>query len=662
MTWGRFVKDDSFAEFFDAAARLGVLGILLPKLKIRRNLIMNTEFIKKWHKLLLILAVPFVVVGCSGSSTTNTTTVVTASGGSIQGVLKDASTQEPIAGAIIDVGTARATTNQSGQFTISNVAVATFPATIDLRSVTSPVNMANATLTPAQRYPNFAFQSLTAYNAAASSVAATSLVTLTVGKQASTITGVVTDATLSPVGSGYTVTLSSTATTPATVVNTTQTTATGNFTFTGVQSQGAYSLTAADSAGSFATPAASAVAVTSPVDGGTINKTVSVTSTNNQPPTVISVTPQHSADITPVANQTVVFTFSKPIKQTAVVSSTSPSNPSGLYSFVAVNFAGNKAIRASNIAHSLSWSTDRTQLTVTLPVVAVSATYVVDLCNAPLTDDAGLSVSGLGTACLALPPAVANATAGTAGKAYVIFTTNGGANAAAPTVVNITNSASLDSKKGAVLATLPSFSWLPVSGAKAYNIYRSTKQVWGGTVNTHPAVKLNATPLLSSNYTDTTLVDYVENGAVKLAYDYTVTSLNSDSIESSPSGAATAQDVIPPKLLQLGSSATVSSITLAFDEVVDQATAMNAANYNVSLTPALGAVAVVVPVASVTKNVNAAVIPNVVTGYTLNFAAGVTTANASTVTITGVTDIAGNPIVPTASHVLFSAGVAGIPY
>ncbi len=617
---------------------------------------MRIETSHNWLSWAIAVLAVFLLAGCSGSSTNTTTTVIqTNSGGSIQGVLIDASTQEPIVGAVVDLGIAKATTSSTGQFSIPNLPVALYRATIDLTGVTSPLNMASAT---GLHYPKYVFQSLTAFNTtgAASSVPATVSVTIPVGKLASTISGVVTDAAGAPVGTGYNVTLA-TSTTPTSVVATTQTTATGSFSFLNVQSQGAFAISASDSTGAFAS--ASAVVVTAPSDGGTINKTIGVVSTSTLPPTVVSVTPQHNSDITPAANQQVVFTFSKPIKQTAVVSSTSASNPAGLYSYVAVNFAGNKAIRASNIAHTLSWSADRTQLTVTLPVVGVSATYIVDLCNAPLTDDAGVGVSGLGTACLNLPPAAANATAGVAGKAYVSFTTNGGATAAAPTNVLLTNSASLDAKKGAIAATAPTFDWLPVSGAKAYNIYRSMKQVWGAgasaPVNTHPAVKLNAAPLLVTNYTDATLADYVENGSVKLAYDYTVTALNSDSIESAPSTAVTAQDVIPPKLLQVGTSATVSSITLAFDEVVDPATATNKLNYNVSLT----AGAVVVPVASVTENVNAA---NVITGYTLNFAAGVTTANASTVTITGVTDVAGNAILPTASHVLFTAGVAGVPY
>ncbi|TAJ79960.1 MAG: hypothetical protein EPO42_05210 [Gallionellaceae bacterium] len=557
---------------------------------------------------------------------------------------------------------AKATTSSTGQFAIPNLPVAIYHATIDLSGVFSPLNMASTT---GLHYPKYVFQSLPAFNTtgAASSVPATASVSIPVGKLAATVSGVVTDASGAPVGLGYNVTLA-TATAPTSVVSTTQTTATGSFSFLNIQSQGAFSISAADTTGAFAS--VNAVAVTAPIDGGTINKTVSVTSA--LPPTVVSVTPQHNSDIAPVANQQVVFTFSKPIKQTAVVGNTSASNPAGLYSYVAVNFAGNKAIRASNIAHTLAWSADRTQLTVTLPVVGVSATYIVDLCNAPLTDDAGVAVSGLGTACLDLPPLAANAAAGIAGKGYVSFTTNGGATAAAPGAVNLTNAASLDAKKGALAAIVPTFDWLPVSGAKAYNIYRATKQVWGtgasAPANTHPAVKLNATPLLASGYTDATLVDYVENGSVKLAYDYTVTSLNSDSIESAPSTVVTAEDKVAPKLTQAGSSATVSSITIAFDEVVDPATATNKANYSVALT-ATPAAKPLVP-DSVTENVNAA---NIVTGYTLNLAAGVTTANASTLTITGVKDVAGNAINVAADQVTFTAafpaftaGAAGVPF
>lgn len=585
----------------------------------------------------LALCVSFLVslTGC-GSKTTDTVTVVQPNaGGSIQGVIKDASTQEPIAGAVVDIGGTRVTTTNAGQFSFPSLPVATYSATLDMTNVTSPVAMANTAATP--RYSKYSFQTLTAYNTgSASSVPATESVVILVGKLDATISGTVTDNNGVLVGSGYNVSLSNTAT-PATIVSTTTTASNGSFSFVNIEAMKPFTLSAKDAAGLLS---ASAVAVTAPNDGGTVNQTVKITASTVA--ASAGVTPEHNSDIAPVANQNVVFTFSKPIKQTAVVADTSNSNPLGLYSYVAVNFTGNKAIRASNIAHTLAWSADRTQLTVTLPVVAVSATYRVDLCNAPLTDDSGTVVAGLSaTACNA-----SGVGAGTAGIGYVVFTTNGGATAAAPTISN-TNSASLNAATATVpVAVQPSFDWLPVSGAKAYNIYRSMKQVWGATSNTHPATKLNAAPWTASSYTDTG-VTYVENNAVKLTYDYTVTSLNSDSIESAPSVAVTAADVIKPMLLQAGSSATATTITLVFNELVDAGTALNAANYTVTAGAA-------VPVASVTEMTAGL-------SYRLNFAVGAVNVSSATVAVAGVTDVAGNLVDVAADTIIFAGGAAGAP-
>ena len=81
--------------------------------------------------------------------------------GTIQGVLRDSVTNEPIVGAIVDIGIAKATTTETGQFVIENVPAtgsigaagagsnSPYQVTIDLRNVKQAAGAA--------KYPAFSF-------------------------------------------------------------------------------------------------------------------------------------------------------------------------------------------------------------------------------------------------------------------------------------------------------------------------------------------------------------------------------------------------------------------------------------------------------------------------------------------------------------------------
>ena len=601
------------------------------KLKIKQTIILS-----------VILASSISMTACNRPSndvnnSTNTSSTSTSVSdlsrispvGTVQGNLIDAVTQQPIVGAVIDAGLASATTNQNGEFVLANLpatainpnagAAATlngnYEVSINLKGVTSPVNMADATI--AKRYPDFSFKQAQVVYTSDVGHPLTGVAKgyqFTVGKQSATVVGTVTDAKGQPVAAGYNVTLYSavnaqnsatgntgqgpvvTATPAASnsghIIGTTTTNASGQFTFANIEAGVNVVIAAQDTANTLY----GEQAIKTPTEGATRTlafqsaDAVVVKSTDTTLPKVVSVTPENNSDITPAATS-VIFTFSEPIKQTSVIADVSPSNPNGLYSLVDVNFTGSKPL-ASNLAHSLAWSADRKTLTVTLPAVGASSMYTVDISRAQpqLKDDAD--------------NAVATVVAKYTEKLAVNFTTNGGATAAAPTIA-LVNAASINATSlttGAPVAT--TLNWLPTSGAKGYNVYRTMNEVWGATTVAHPTVKINPTALFVTNSTDTftdaTLtppnLDYVEYGNVKQTYTYVVKAVNSDGSESAASSAVTAADVVAPRLIASGQAVVchgfvpaanadcnangkIINITIPFDEEMDKGSASTPANY-----------------------------------------------------------------------------------
>lgn len=585
-----------------------------------------------------LLGLSFGLSGCKGpKGDPGPAASVQQPTGTIQGSLRDSVTQQPIVGALLDIGVAMATTNAQGEFVIRNVVVpvdannnvnaASYPVNINLRNVTSPVNMASATATP--RYADFFYQTIpvtftpiyTGTGTAAPLTGLIATVDFMVGKLAANITGVVADSvTRQPVAAGYTVklvSLGSTNSATATggtgaaenIVGSTTTDASGNFTFANIESLQNFRIDAWNAAQTFRGTAN----VTSPADGETRtlsiqgNNAVLVASTDILAPTIISVTPEQNADIAPAATD-VVFTFSEPILQTPETS-TSLSVPTGLYNTVAVNFNGAKA---SNVARSLSWNATSTQLTVTIPALAVSSKYSV-------------SLAGTGTALKDANNNVVTNIA-TAGMGVLSFTTNGSTTPAAPAAVTVTNSAGLNFNSPTVL-----LNWLPVSGAKAYNVYRA--QNFGGVpgqLQLLLPVVGQLTSTLTSDFSDavpnTPTVPFVSR-QTRLSYTYVVRSVSTDNVESADSTPVTAQDnLAPTATIPAGLAATYA---LTFSEPVDEATATTLANY--ALTQ--GVAASVPTVTSVALGAN-------LTTVTLTLSAATVTGN--TLTITGVTDIAGN--------------------
>lgn len=607
--------------------------------------------------LLLAAAALSAVVGLSGCSgqtgaqgpagPAGTGTVSQFVQGTVQGRLVDAVTQQPIVGAVVDIGVGQATTNVDGQFSLTNVSVpvdaannanaVNYNVTIDLTKVSAPVNM----VTPgtAAVYPKYALKTVPiTFTAAVGSIAAGSAnpliatVDFRVGKLSAGIGGVVGDAaTLQPVGAGYTVQLVAAAPSSSSssagggtgaagnVVASTTTNANGGFTFSNVEANQNFSIVAFNAAETMR----GTVAVTSPADGQTktltiqqagvaansLNQTVLVSSTDNRAPTIISVTPENASDISSAAGSVdVVVKFSEPIKQDAyaLAITAGAAVNGGLYNDVVISYLGAKA---GNIAHTIAWNATFDQLTITLPGLAASSRYRVDL-SVALTKlkDASNNIT----------------TAGVLTGGILNFTTNGSATPAAPVVAGATTTVSAATSVTGSVA----LDWLPVSGAKGYNIYR-TQNVG---VMTYPAQLLNtAAPVLMSGYTDATpvFVDTAVYGQNKLTYSYTVKAVGFDNQESALSNAVAAADATAPTVT-IVVAANKLSATLTFSEPVNEASATNLANYAITVTP-LNLAATVIKATLTAANV-------------VRLDLGLGTANQSTLTVSGVSDIAGNPL------------------
>lgn len=593
----------------------------------------------------LVLFIPMLFLASCTKETKETTTTSTSADsfnpkGTLQGTLRDAVTNNPISGAIIDIGVAQTTTDEQGQYTLQNVPATTdaangtvtgsYSVTIDLRSV----NSNNTAGEP--DYPDFVF-----FDSA--NVKFTSLddPTVTVdqlvaskdflaGKLDANITGLVSDESsgspvpvtgatvnLHAVGADFDSGTDDTATGATRhLVGTTTTDANGNFSFANIEAFRDFVIEISANGGSLI----GGYFLTAPADGQTISlvesqsprngnitieslselelvtigpdpcdgsvaivncapvRTVSIDAVS---PSIVSVTPEPGSDQT-AGTTSVVITFSEPIKQT-VGTSTDPSGVDNLFDNIEVNFDGNKPVnKAGNAAYTLAWNTTFDQLTVTFTTGA-SSLYHVRLLNVDdgtFTDENDNKASlGVCPDDSAAPTDYGIAVDGDSNDCTIFFTTNGGATASAP-AITITNKQSLDS------SSTPILDWLPVSGAKSYNVYRQTNQVWGTTVNSGPFELV--TNVLITEFAETEPLSFIENNQIKLTYSYIVRSISSDGVESAASNTETAEDKVGPILdtdaatFRADLNDGDDTLTLSFNEPLDEASA-EAGTYTISV-------------------------------------------------------------------------------
>jgi len=622
---------------------------------------------RKITSYLVLLCSTLIMSACD---TNNTTSSVEGPNpdlfkptGTLVGSLVDATTNEPIVGAVIDVGLKTATTNANGVFVMSDLAATSdgttsstvngsYSAMVNFTGVTSPINMATTTgaaypdhvgpMTFSVTYSSLEDSSLQG-NGANDTVSANhdtpisglvSDVNWTQGKLSTTVTGEIRDMeTNALVNEAYTVQLFNGA-----VLLQEITTATGSestFTFSGVQASTAHSITAFNSANSMR----GTRTFTSPADnqqstltvGGTAQPLL-VSETDAADPYIFDIsvndgttTFENGADIGAAATGTVTFTFSEAMKADGYATGLTPTTGTELYDDVTVAVAA----KAGNVAHSMIWNTTMTALSVSIPTLTPSAIYTLTIAAGNTLMDANDE-----------PLDEANSTGHTAGTIVATFSTSAAAAVTAPTVAVI-NSASLD--EGVFAAPILDWNW--GAGAAYYNVYRTDSAA--GVVNS--AMQLvNATNLTTSTFTDAggasnDPITTYKNGELALSYSYIVRAVNADGTESADSTAVVAADVNGPSNAPTAACAGgTTDVTVTFNEDVAETAAETVANYT------LGGADAALTISNIVATTNTAV---------LTLSANCTPG--ATVTIdTAVTDLAGNALGATPADTAGTASAA----
>ncbi|HEX9024662.1 MAG TPA: fibronectin type III domain-containing protein [Geobacteraceae bacterium] len=565
-----------------------------------------------------------VMFGCTGDTTSTSLTNPNPNPynpkGTVSGVLRDAVTQVPLAGAVVHIMDRQATTDATGIFTIYNVPAlngtgnepsngnAPYPVVIDMAAV-------NTAIKTGAKYPAIAYSSV---NVTYTSLGETSgaggvgtnhdtptdgfvaNIMPTVGRLDAAIKMQVVTPSLANVPDGTTVniydivgsnnTTSGAGGTPGHLIQTASTVG-GFVTFSALEakqlfvvkaftadgkSEGWYGLYTISSGNAVPTGQVTPVIIAAPSDGLTdvyavqggqstdstavgplanlYNNALVVGTVDNVAPFVIgtSISPLQDVTIPTSGTITLTYTFSEPIKQNTYATATTAATAAlgGLYKDIAVNFLGPKS---GNIAYSLAWSTDGTQLTVSIPNAVAASRYDVNLAGALGSVNKLVDLAG-------------NAALVTA-AADVTFTTAGGFNVGAPTIV----------------ATNPvTVSWTPVTNAVGYFVI-ITPSITGTPVTVPLAGAANTSLNIQSLPPGTLFVGY--NPAAPFAnavtYSVVVTTLNASASQSAPSNSVTLTDaaVVPgaPTALAFaavpaGTQPTVLNWTAASGPVADHYT------------------------------------------------------------------------------------------
>src|SRR3989304_6629905 len=123
--------------------------------------------------MIIMISTIFTMAGCSkdsSKSTTNPNPDAFEPKGTIQGVVRDTVTLQPIEGAVVDIGVAKTKTNATGQFVLRDVPATydalmgteedTYLVTVDLRKAKSRENgvvVADNTDSTKKHYPEFVY-------------------------------------------------------------------------------------------------------------------------------------------------------------------------------------------------------------------------------------------------------------------------------------------------------------------------------------------------------------------------------------------------------------------------------------------------------------------------------------------------------------------------
>jgi len=555
----------------------------------------------------------------------------------------DISTGEPIVGVLVDIGIKTARTNDRGIATFKNIPATTdassssdvtgeYIAVADFSKVTSPIKMRDrnitvkyplthlednirveyATLEDASTSPsdpnNVNTDADTVTNASNHDTPVTGLVAskeVKVGKLSTSVSGEIRDKkTNALVTEAYIVKLW-TGTGQTTLIQSLST-SNGVFNFTKVQAGTTINVTAENAIN---TMRGLSGGFTSAEDGRSISLAVEgqdgpilVSSVDGANPRVTSISisdgtniVENGADIGAVTTDvTVIFSFSEDLLADGYSTGLMPTKAKELWDDVVVNFDGNKA---GDVAHTINWDSagTMTSLEVNIPNVAASSLYSVDIkFGTELMDpqDQALDFGGS----VGYDDADSSNTVNAGDLITASFSTGGGTTVTTP-VVTVTNSSVLDYN------VMPKLDWPVVSGAKSYNVYRSTLN---GTVVVD-AMRLVGN-VARSDYTESVAsADDItspgtglpfnsahdqgtSHGEEAQTYDYYVRAVNSDGDESANSVKATASDSVGASLPNLagqtagwtdpGDGNTASNtLSIGLGQPMDKDSVENTANW-----------------------------------------------------------------------------------
>jgi hypothetical protein len=598
--------------------------------------------LKKYILPFLMTAIVAVMAACTGDSNSNNTTNPNASifepKGTVSGVLRDAVTLQPLAGAVVHIMDKTSTTDATGIFVIANVPAlngagneptntnAFYPLVIELAAV-------NAKLAAgAAQYPSIAYFSAnvtyTSLGETSTAVATTSTnhdtpvdgfvanVMPTVGKLDAAIKLQVVDTKLAAV-SGATVSIftngaaianttnnvTGATATPGHLIATKTTDATGFVTFSALEAKQSYVVKAVTAdglkegwygnyagAGGTATPTAqvAATAIVAPTDG---------------------LTDVYAVQGGAAYDNSIGAFFSNALVVGTVdgiapfILSSSPANLADIAipatGTVDTVFTFSEPIQSTNYANAITRDlavnaggqglyNDVTvsylgpkagNIDYSLAWNATRTTLTVSIPVTAMTTASRYSVSiagalAKGAATNQLKDAVGNNFTAVPASATVAFTTSGGFNVAAPVIAKTNSNSSL------------AINWVPVSNAASYKIYISKV---GYTPYANLGTAVNGTTVFGVT-SPTTFNMFTIPGfslANNVTYAIKITSVNGALSESAYSNEITFVDTPPTTPASFALSATAPAKTT---DVLSWTQVANAVSYNVYLEKVTGGV------------------------------------------------------------------------
>jgi len=548
--------------------------------------------------LVVVCAATMLLVGCKTDSTTVTQPTNPANPlpyipkGTITGLIRDACTNEAIAGAVLSVGYDGAvqtvTSDAAGAFSFADVPAGRFSVvpgggfvfTGTYTMTASLVNYNAGQTDPNKQYRSYYYNTVTI--TFTSLVPGDSLgVAGLVGSIVFTITnlntivgGTVVDQDMQPVANAL-VSLFDLSVTPNVVIGQTTTGTSGEYRFTRVDNGITIMVRALSSDASLQGSLAAPYGLPCNMTYDTLRSQVQlervmITPADNVAPYVIGITPENNADVSPTGLQ-VVYTFSEPIKQTAYTRTDLPQGHGTIVDNIIFNYNGFKKITAP-ITFTAAWNTLFTQLTITPQGLVGSGKYSVDATGAltagNITDRAGVGLID---------------NTNIVGDFEVLnFTTAGGTTApSAPVLARryVPNFfTGLDYLGGTV-----GLEWNYDASVRSYNIYRS---IAGGSFD---LVQQDYTGLQFATNSGTLVrPPAVSDPLQAINVRYEVRAVSRDLVESAGSNVITVADEVRPQLVTASVAATSGTnnwlYTIQFSEPLTISNAENVASYDFSAT------------------------------------------------------------------------------